>query len=55
MATTPIVLVPGFWLGAWAWDDVVAALRTDGHDEVTSRPQELAKIIGDVARSASTD
>jgi pimeloyl-ACP methyl ester carboxylesterase len=26
----PIVLVPGFWLGAWAWDEVVAALRTDG-------------------------
>jgi pimeloyl-ACP methyl ester carboxylesterase len=28
----PIVLVPGFWLGAWAWDGVVAALRADGHD-----------------------
>ena len=28
----PIVLVPGFWLGAWAWDDVVASLRADGHD-----------------------
>jgi pimeloyl-ACP methyl ester carboxylesterase len=26
-----IVLVPGFWLGAWAWDDVAAALREDGH------------------------
>jgi pimeloyl-ACP methyl ester carboxylesterase len=32
MTTAPIVLVPGFWLGAWAWDDVVAALRADGHD-----------------------
>jgi pimeloyl-ACP methyl ester carboxylesterase len=32
MASAPIVLVPGFWLGAWAWDDVVAALRDDGHD-----------------------
>ncbi len=32
MNTTPIVLVPGFWLGAWAWDDVTAALRADGHD-----------------------
>ncbi len=29
---TPIVLVPGFWLGAWAWDEVAAALRADGHD-----------------------
>jgi pimeloyl-ACP methyl ester carboxylesterase len=32
MSTAPIVLVPGFWLGAWAWDEVVAALRADGHD-----------------------
>jgi pimeloyl-ACP methyl ester carboxylesterase len=30
--TAPIVLVPGFWLGAWAWDEVAAALRADGHD-----------------------
>src|SRR2546422_695778 len=33
--TTPIVLVPGFWLGAWAWDEVAAALRAKGH-EVTA-------------------
>jgi pimeloyl-ACP methyl ester carboxylesterase len=32
MNTTPIVLVPGFWLGAWAWDEVAAALRADGHE-----------------------
>src|SRR5215212_8583671 len=32
MTSAPIVLVPGFWLGAWAWDEVVAALRADGHD-----------------------
>jgi pimeloyl-ACP methyl ester carboxylesterase len=31
MAGAPIVLVPGFWLGAWAWDEVAAALRADGH------------------------
>jgi pimeloyl-ACP methyl ester carboxylesterase len=33
-ATTsaPIILVPGFWLGAWAWDEVVADLRASGHD-----------------------
>jgi hypothetical protein len=31
----PIVPVPGFWLGAWAWDEVAAALRGDGH-EVTA-------------------
>ena len=32
MATPPIVLVPGFWLGAWAWDEVADGLRADGHD-----------------------
>jgi pimeloyl-ACP methyl ester carboxylesterase len=32
MATPPIILVPGFWLGAWAWDEVAATLRADGHD-----------------------
>jgi len=32
MKTPPIILVPGFWLGAWAWDEVVAILREDGHD-----------------------
>ena len=32
MSNTPIILVPGFWLGAWAWDEVAAELRADGHD-----------------------
>lgn len=30
--SAPITLVPGFWLGAWAWDDVAATLGADGHD-----------------------
>ena len=30
--SAPIVLVPGFWIGAWAWDEVAAALRADGHN-----------------------
>jgi pimeloyl-ACP methyl ester carboxylesterase len=30
-----IVLVPGFWLGAWAWDEVAAALHAGGN-EVTA-------------------
>jgi pimeloyl-ACP methyl ester carboxylesterase len=29
--SAPIVLVPGFWLGAWAWDEVVEVLRSSGH------------------------
>lgn len=32
MASVPIILVPGFWLGGWAWDEVAAELRADGHD-----------------------
>jgi pimeloyl-ACP methyl ester carboxylesterase len=32
MTNPPIILVPGFWLGAWAWDDVADALRAEGHD-----------------------
>ncbi len=32
MTNTPIILVPGFWLGAWAWDEVADLLRADGHD-----------------------
>lgn len=30
--SAPIILVPGFWLGAWAWDDVAGRLRSDGFD-----------------------
>jgi pimeloyl-ACP methyl ester carboxylesterase len=32
MPSAPIILVPGFWLGAWAWDDVKGRLEADGHD-----------------------
>jgi len=31
MKAAPIILVPGFWLGAWAWDEVAGLLRADGH------------------------
>jgi pimeloyl-ACP methyl ester carboxylesterase len=29
---TTYLLVPGMWIGAWAWHDVTAALRAAGHD-----------------------
>ncbi len=32
MPSAPIILVPGFWLGAWAWDEVAGDLRAAGHD-----------------------
>ncbi len=46
----PIVLVPGFWLGAWAWDEVAAALRTDGHDVTALTLPGLESV--DVDRSS---
>src|SRR5918994_1154477 len=30
--SAPIILVPGFWLGAWAWDEEASILRAEGHD-----------------------
>lgn len=31
MTSAPFVLVPGLWLGGWAWDRVVPRLRAAGH------------------------
>ena len=33
----PIILVPGFWLGAWAWDEVAEDLRAEDHDVSVQR------------------
>ena len=52
MATAPIVLVPGFWLGAWAWDEVAVALRVDGHDVTAVTLPGLESAVAD--RSAIT-
>lgn len=35
MTNAPLILVPGFWIGAWAWDEVAGILRAEGH-EVTA-------------------
>jgi pimeloyl-ACP methyl ester carboxylesterase len=47
MNTTPIVLVPGFWLGGWAWDEVAAALRADGHHVTAVTPPGLESADAD--------
>jgi pimeloyl-ACP methyl ester carboxylesterase len=52
MTSAPIVLVPGFWLGAWAWDEVAAVSRADGHDVTALTLPGLES--GDVDRSAIT-
>ncbi|WP_131096751.1 alpha/beta fold hydrolase [Streptomonospora litoralis] len=38
------VLVPGAWLGAWAWDEVVPRLRTAGHGV---HPVTLTGLVGE--------
>ncbi len=52
MTSAPIILVPGFWLGAWAWDEVAATLRADGHDVTALTLPGLESV--DVDRSAIT-
>ncbi|GAA0262259.1 hypothetical protein GCM10009527_067820 [Actinomadura nitritigenes] len=51
MAT--FVLVPGFWLGAWAWEEVAAGLRDEGHEALpvtltglAERADELTPEVG---------
>ena len=55
MAGAPIVLVPGFWLGAWAWDDVVTALRADGHEVTALTLPGLESIQADRASVTLAD
>jgi pimeloyl-ACP methyl ester carboxylesterase len=46
---TTYVLVPGFWMGSWAWDGVAARLRAEGHEVVALTPRGVAE------RAAETD
>ncbi|MFD8083673.1 alpha/beta fold hydrolase [Kitasatospora sp. NPDC059722] len=41
------VLVPGFWLGAWAWDEVAAPLRAAGHAVYAVSLPGLAERAGE--------
>jgi pimeloyl-ACP methyl ester carboxylesterase len=55
MDTSPIVLVPGFWLGAWAWDEVVAALRADGHEVTALTLPGLESVEADRSKIGLAD
>jgi pimeloyl-ACP methyl ester carboxylesterase len=55
MTAAPIVLVPGFWLGAWAWDEVAAALRADGHDVTALTLPGLESADADRSRITMSD
>jgi len=47
MSNAPIILVPGFWLGAWAWDEVAAILRADGRDVTALTLPGLESVVVD--------
>ncbi len=51
----PIILVPGFWLGAWAWDEVAEALRADGHDVTAITLPGLESADADRSRISFKD
>jgi pimeloyl-ACP methyl ester carboxylesterase len=55
MTGAPIILVPGFWLGAWAWDDVVNVLRADGYDVTALTLPGLESIHADRGSIALED
>jgi pimeloyl-ACP methyl ester carboxylesterase len=55
MQTPPIILVPGFWLGAWAWDEVAGLLRADGHDVTALTLPGLESADADRSRITLSD
>jgi pimeloyl-ACP methyl ester carboxylesterase len=55
MQTPPIILVPGFWLGAWAWDEVAGLLRADGHDVTALTLPGLESADADRSRVTLSD
>jgi pimeloyl-ACP methyl ester carboxylesterase len=52
---TSIVLVPGAWLGAWAWDAVGEQLRGDGHDVHPVTLTGLAERAGEAGPEVNLD
>src|ERR1700675_463628 len=55
MKGAPIILVPGFWLGAWAWDEVAAWLRGDGHDVTALTLPGLESVDADRSKITLED
>lgn len=47
-----VVLVPGFWLGAWAWDDVLPHLHEHGVEPVALTLPGLGPDDDEAARAA---
>lgn len=55
MSSTPIILVPGFWLGAWAWDEVTTSLRADGLDVTAVTLPGLESVDADRSQVTLAD
>ena len=55
MDSAPIVLVPGFWLGAWAWDEVADILRAHRHDVTALTLPGLESADADRSRVSYED
>ena len=55
MASAPIILVPGFWLGAWAWDEVASFLLADGHEVTALTLPGLESVDADRASITLSD
>jgi pimeloyl-ACP methyl ester carboxylesterase len=52
---TTFVLVPGAWLGGWAWDDVAARLRAAGHETVAVTLTGLAERADEAGPEVDLD
>src|SRR5262249_10351309 len=50
---TAFVLVPGAWLGAWAWRDVADLLTKAGHDVASVTLTGLAERAGEADRETN--
>jgi pimeloyl-ACP methyl ester carboxylesterase len=55
MTAAPIILVPGFWLGAWAWEEVAATLRGEGLSVTALTLPGLESADADRSRIRFTD
>src|SRR5438552_2075562 len=55
MNAAPIILVPGWWLGAWAWDEVAKLLRNDGHDVTALTLPGLESVDTDRSSITASD
>ncbi|MFI0408868.1 alpha/beta fold hydrolase [Actinomadura sp. 3N508] len=53
MAT--FVLVPGYWLGGWAWEEVAGPLRAAGHDVHAVTLAGMAERAGEAAPGVDVD